>query len=330
MSNGKLLAGQQYLPRENRVRQFTERTHDKKSADALLGSARTEIDPIDEDASLVRVYAALDLASINEVFITKTNFQLPDILQSVTISYNENKGEGRYDENGFANSGGTQSAATSLSLQGNAQSSYSIVPTVSFNIRQVWANRVPTKNYLFFLAGPVTFASVAAAILAIDGTVVLDWPVFRPVSHTIVTTGQQVNLRVDVRAAQSASFSAGNTTIEQVTGKGYSLDGGVSINSITIPPTLHPLITLSDTERGNTLSAVAILNLNNSAIGPVTVDGSKGIGPVRATVSPTSLAATSPTGIPASGFYLLDVDSTQDEDGFLLVLAQVIDFSYFA
>jgi hypothetical protein len=329
MSDGKLLNGQQYDPTEDLVVRFTERMRDIPGAATQLGNTKTEITPHDQDASVVRVYTdptGLDtLVRSSPSFVT---LQLPDILESITVEYNENQGAGSYTESGIGSSGGDHQDLD-ISANNSAQASYSIVPELVISIKQVWAANIRATRYFFYMTGTIDTTTILARLTTIVGSAVNFLPVFRPMQHTLVLKGQSMSVRVEAKAVRGDYASPTFSRAIFQTGRGFSTDGGVTVRSVTIPPTLHSLVSIANNvkEGRATATASAIVQINGAVAAVVQTNET----PIqRASVTPTSLIATSPAGIPTSGFYLVDLDFTRElKWGRTAIFAEVVDFSQF-
>lgn len=334
MSDGRQLRGQQYDTDKNIVRPYTQQMMDKTHADTLVGNARTEISPNDRDSSEVKVFDDVTNAilGITHIFTSYVNLsgKLPDVLLALSITYNEVKGEGQYTEDAFGSSGGSASSALAFNLSGSAQSSYTVTADVNALIKSYFATNYPATNYMFFLATDPTQANVIARLaLPPFSLTVLPWPSFRPQRHTLTITGQQMDINVRTKIDQAAGASVGNSYLVQSKGRGFALSGGSNIRTIELPPTIHNAIQFQgETDKVATVSATSATTIVGGQNFPSAQEVLTKASPMlRASVRPTILAGTSPTSVPTSGLYLLDVISAPDELGLMKVQAVVVDFT---
>lgn len=182
-SDGRLLHGQEYDKEGNLLVPFTQRMHDNEGADALVGQARTDINPVDMNASLVRVYDAANVSGVYLRFPGTINLQLPDVLQGITITYNSSSGNGDdVRDIGTVQWFGT-SGGMNLNPVARAQASANIQPDLSFDIKQVWSQNVPVEHIVFYLSGTVTTTQVLAQL-----RVILTAAVTSIVAGTVTTT----------------------------------------------------------------------------------------------------------------------------------------------
>lgn len=332
MSDGRLLHGQLYDPNEDMIIPYTEQMRDKPSADQALGDARTEITPNDRDSSVVKVFGDptnIDTYSIN--FPGTVNINLPDVLESVSVTFNQTKGEGNSVEEGDGASVGS-SASLSLALGARAQASTSMIPDVNPVIKQYWGSNVPCQHYLFYEEGNPTAASIITRLNALTGGTVNSWPMFKPVAHTFTCFGQEMSLSVEANVKQYVAISGGDTTHTWGVGTGENYSTGASVRSVRIPPTIHDAITISVPTLSDTISATAQSSWPAGTNWPAQDSGvvTLSSGTLSATVTPTSLAATSPASIPTSGLYLYETRVDPWKYGFCRIYATVVDFSVFA
>lgn len=334
MSDGGLYNGQEFDRNKNLIHRFTERMHDKGSADALLGNARTEIMPNDSGSAKVRVYQ--DATGLDAIVIEgpgTTNIDLPDMLVGVVVHYNLNKGEGSYNETNNAESTGDH-VDLNVALQGSAQSSVQIIPEVIPDITpsSTWGRGVNCTRYFFYMTGPVTTAAILARLAVITGQTVNLLPRWKKKPHTLLLKGQGMSVQVTAKCQQSNFFNATYSSYALNKGKGSSYDGQVSWRVVELPPTIHPLITIAN----NAMPLTAIAEARATIVGglnfpPQETVQTGGIPTQVASVTPTTLAATTPTTIPTSGLYLVDSNFDSElEWGRTKVFAEVVDFAQFA
>lgn len=332
MADGELLHGQLLERGTGRVTPFTEQQLDKESADALVGTANTEITPTDAAASLVRTFVP-PLEWFNETVISypgNTNLDLPDRLTSLAVTYNINGGDGGHIETGTGVSAGTHSSL-SLSFPSRAQSSASIVPELLWTIVPTPARNVPCLHYVFYMPGNPTRADLLTALSAIVGATVLDLPAFDPKPLVFLLRGQQVSVSADASAQQHKSISDSNVTMTYSTGVGGSKEAGVSTRTVTLPPTSHGALSVTGSSYfSSTATATARAN-----IGAGTNWEARDSGLVTKTatatgsISPTSITSTAVNSIPTSGLYLTGLAIEPDDYEFVRIHAEVVDFAFF-
>lgn len=331
MSAGKLLQGQEYRTQKDLAVRYTQQEMDDVLASAYLGDARTEVTPTDRGSSLVKVFSEADFdeAAFSYTSFVNLSNLLPPVLKSVTVDYNVSKGQGEAQEDNIASSSGNVNLT--VSLQGSAQSSAALMPDISFEIEQVWAQNVEATNYVFYMpAGSTSTAAVIAKILSLFGATVLAWPRMRPKSHVLTARGKQVSLQVNASVTQHNSFQSdgSQSDFHRTWGQGFSLDGGVTTRSVELPPTLHGTIIIENNTRQETVIAKARAVITGGEnFPPYTEEIIKETEPIMATVSPTILPATSPAGIPSSGNYIIDMNTDEDEFGMNKYVVTVVDFS---
>lgn len=178
---------------------------------------------------------------------------------------------------------------------------------------------------------------------------VLTYPVFKPVVHTIILTGQQLSLSQS--ADSTAEVNATDTTygFNRMWGDANSVSNGVSTETQRLPAVLHAAITMTSTTGGTIIAGVmtdtATVTVDTVAntreisglsggspfdVPAITNDPDPATGTVTSTVRPATLAATTPPDIPRTGLYLYDTRIQDNYYGVSTVLVILIDFSIFA
>lgn len=287
------------------------------------GSA--EAVPLDDTRYLVREYDKDDIESYLSDFLqtypTTISMDLPRVLESVTIDWDEKESEGSY-----VNEPDTAGVFYSFSSEdkGEASTLSSATPLVGLNFKDVWSRNISATVFIFFLKNPVT----ESAILSKTGS--SKWPTFKPKSHIITGKGVELRASVSVKSSISiqqpkpAEFSGYSDSSKQ---KDYART--ITPVIVNIPTCLHESILIA----GNK-TVTATVSATASTAG---VDGS--FGPLNTSETATvtdiayisgSLAATSPSDIPKSGKYLIDSNVDFFKYGFSIVRATVIDASVFA
>lgn len=345
-SSGIIAKGQQFSPEDFFTTKFYQQMLTIAQSNAIVdaGTNAVEVIPHDKLNSLVRTY--IPPTSAIEAYVERTprttNLNLPDVLVGVTVDFNKSKVNGS-----SSHPSGTAVAVGSGSVSSNphatAQASISIIPVVSIEIQQTWGQNMPVMDYVFYIASGSSLAAILAKLSALAGAPVTQWPVFRPVAHTLIGKGGQAEISLTAEAEMNASFTDGAHFGYQFSGgSGTSKSGGVTTQAIRIPPTIHGAITISGATSTDSARAEAVVGVpaftmellnptNNVVVGPVASSPAAATESVTASVSPTSLAATAQTNtIPTSGLRLLDIRPGPSKWGYTLLTATVFDFGSFA
>ncbi len=335
MSDGNILHGQQYEPVQNAVFAFTEQVQnfvDGGSA-AALGTAKTEVIPLDANSSKVRTFTpnSAALEAILQSFAGTTNLQLPDTLTSLSVVYNFDTKDGAHTQTGDGIAAGT-SASLTLALNSRSQSAAAIIPDLQWNIVPRWGRNVPVTQYFFYMTGNVTQAAAITRLNTLASITVLPWPLFRPVPHTFTLKGQSVAVSADAEVQQHVSYDASSATYTWGVGEGGSKSAGVSIRTITLPPTIHADLSVSgETSKDATATADAEANfLTNGTNWPEIADPPDVTKSATAvgSITPTSVSATTgATAIPSSGRYLHEMRVNSWRDGYNIVFMEVVNFA---
>lgn len=257
---------------------------------------------------------------------------LPDVLESVTVQWNESEGSGAFssDWNGAA-SGASYSLSGSES--GSAEGSASVVPEITFNILQYYVSKLDASRYFFFL--PIVSNEITdAQILAKLPPGVVKWPVFKPKSHMISLKGGSISVQARASASAGASWSSSTSSQELTEGEGGSQSRSVTHNSRNIPPTIHGTISFgSGASRTVTASADASVGWTGSG-SPVPLPSANAQYSIEQSITgsvfPTSLPATSPSSIPTSGLYWVKTNIVNWKYNYVMVEAIVFDASQLA
>ena len=351
MSDGRILSGQQFDPRgDTTVLTYTEQVqdYDKNVSPQVVGVEGVdgvEITPMDAAAAKVRTW---DLAAIQAQLATsvikvagKTTVDLPDVLTAIAATYNKDFGTG-VGSHPTSKQGLEVVGAGSGSLHptASAQASASIVVDISPSITTYRNLKVPCTHAFFYMALPVTTAQILTrlATAALFGAPVTDLPVFRPKIHSFVLKGGQLALRqsADTEISCSESSDVTSHTKAYQSGDEYSKEVGVSSKTVTIGPVINGTINISGGTSDTT--GIVTISVDASCVGisgsinlsPITNTPAALSGTVSASVTPTSASATSPTGIPTTGLYLVDLTPDIGEYGYAFIHAEVVDFSVYA
>jgi hypothetical protein len=349
MSDGKKLAGQQFNPRGAGVvipyiEQMVDYDKTNDGSVQLTGSENvvaTEITPVDAASAKVRTYDLAAIAAIYEAVVFsvpgKTTVPLPNVLTSVTATFNKTHGDGQslfpVTQQGAASAG---SGSSSVSPHATAQSSAAIIADVEYEITNYRDILVDCQHYYFYLTGVSTMAAALTKVAALAGATVTSLPIFKTRTHQITAKGMQVSLQANASTSATVSASEAASSWSYEWGNGYSKEVGVSTKVVTIPETIHGTITIasptdSDTATVTVKADSLALYINATPIVPAITNSPAAITmTANGSVSPASLSATSPASIPTSGLYLADVNGSIDDYGFVLIHATVVDFAQYA
>jgi hypothetical protein len=178
---------------------------------------------------------------------------------------------------------------------------------------------------------PVNMTTLLAKLTSMAAASVVKWPVFKPKSRTIVTTGQSISLRANVQVSLHHSWTDTSSSFGQTSTVSDDYSVGLTNNAIQLPPCIHPLITFTgSTSKSRAITADASMTVYSSRGGSVNGRKTKS-GTVYGAVSPSSLSATSGQNtIPTSGLYLMDLDVAPYDHGWFKIRAEVFDASVFA
>lgn len=268
------------------------------------------------------------LANYSKVQGVRTNIpNLPRELISVNVVWNSQYSIGTQDYLFYKWQSG-DSLSLSKSADDAASSSASITPEIQLKFRDIEASNLPATEYEIFIAGDATEAAVLARLTALAGSTVLSWPVFRPESVTISTTGQSINVRSNVGISLEGTWNSTDGLTSQGYDRGTSDDFSVNltVGSVQLPACIHGTITLTgDTTRSQLVAATAFMQMYNSLVGTNSATKTKS-GTAYGTVTPTSIAAVSgATTIPTSGLYALEIRPGVNYLGYTRVVATVLN-----
>ena len=187
-------------------------------------------------------------------------------------------------------------------------------------------------RYSFYIEGNVSTADVLARLATITEETVLAFPVFKPKAITITLTGQSTSLQSSAEIRASIHVSDNGNGGSTNDGTGVSRDTSISIKTIRIPPTLHGTITFSANEyhQEKTFQAQATAKLP-AVVGTGVNIPAQTVGvPQTVTISgdviPHSIAATTPSNIPTSGLYAVQIECRLWKYNWTSIQATVVDF----
>lgn len=203
-----------------------------------------------------------------------------------------------------------------------------------YYVRNKTANNFQVSLVENGTAGAIVTITADSALYSVHPAV-KKWPRFSTDEPVFVLAGKTAA----VQSSAEANFSIGGSTssgnIAYNKGKSYSKDLSFITRTEPLPECIHGVINLAG-DLTKAVNASAYAYAETPAIGTVI-----GIVPrqesvsavslnVTASVTPTSLAATTLTDIPTSGLYLKDISLQTTEHGHAYVRCEMVDFSYFA
>lgn len=331
---GKLRRGQLFDQEDNLVIPYSEQIVNTDNPQAQeceqQGDTATEITPEDAQSYRVRVFdlptEALDAYSLSVP--ATTDLDLPDELLSIATTFNNAFGAGSHDQDGDGVSI-SSSPSLNLALNSKANASASVMPDIQPVIRQKWARNVPCMHYFFYINGDYDMADVLTRLGTITGSTVNAWPKFQPRIAVFTLKGETFNISVDADVQQYASLRAGEVSVTYTWGEGEGVSREVSTTTktVVIPPTIHGAITLTPNTDSAAGAASASSGWSAATNWPARSAASSATATANASITPTSLAATSPAAIPTSGLYLHRLRSESYKWGYNRVFAEVVDFA---
>jgi hypothetical protein len=259
----------------------------------------------------------------------RTNIpNLPRELMAVAVVWNSSYSVGTQDYAFFA-SASEDSFSLGKSASDQASSSAAVTPDIQLKFRDVEASNLPATEYELMIPGNATEAAVIDRLNAIlTPATVTTWPVFRPESVTISTTGQSINVSCNVGVSLDSTVSNGAIT-RQAADRSTSDDYRVTLsnNSVQLPPCIHDQITLAGgTSRSQLVAATAYMGMNSSLAGSISASLTKS-GIAYGTVYPSVIPAIAGAQktIPSSGLYALDIRPGRNFLGATLVTVTVLN-----
>lgn len=288
---------------------------------------------VNKDRSL-KVTEVVPTTSLNNFVLRypkKISLDLPRVLKSIAVVWNEGSDIGQRD-NYFYNVSSGESYSISGDNDDTDKSSVSLSPEVQIEWEDYSANNLMGEVAVFYLpmTPAITEAIILAKLTALLGAAVIKWPVFKTRSSTLSLLGQSASVSVSTNASMSRTISDSVVTASRLQyGHGDNISKNLTNGAVQIPPCIHGLITVTGTTtRTESVSALAT--------SPIAISGQIGgdiaLYPlhtrtieVNGSVSPTSLAATEPAAVPTSGLYLTDMSVQPWEYGYAKVYAEVFD-----
>ena len=297
----------------------------------------------------VATLSSLDsaLGAYKLLFPSTHTLRLPDVLVDATVVWNTASGIGNFDGDwhGVAKWNGPIQASLGGSEQASSSGSASVQPELLLNIKQGDAQDVPSTACFFYMKlddSSVSESDFLEKVSSIVGSPVARWPVFHPVSHTVVLAGQKVGVSAQASASASISASAGQNgahiSKDKNEGHGESYDASTSMSVIRIPPTIHATKTIGG-DLTKEIAAQASCNVGwNANSSGATIEGepvsiyetnasSSAIQTATGFVSPNTLSETSPFEVPSSGKFIVESRVEPFRYGWVRCYAHVIDAS---
>lgn len=285
---------------------------------------------VNKDRSLRTVETPPDNALLNYhlAFPSRMDINLPNVLESIEVVWSTAEGKGSSDGewNGYA-------SGTSYSLSGSegdsCESSGTVKPELIVTIKQSWGSDIPVTVHAFFIQtddGSVSDGMLQARLDIVVGST-QPWPLFKPVSHTLVAQGGSAACKASALGSAGISVSGDTNSAERGTTSGTSYDVGLSVNAIPIQPTIHGQINITNYEKSLNVSATARANWvgTNFPSVDVTSTASKS---VVGLVTPHVLPATTPASIPSSGLYVMRTSLEPYKWGWAKCSAVVLNATY--
>lgn len=186
------------------------------------------------------------------------DMQLPDVLQSLIITWNDDQRDSSSSSNDVfthAVVGDFQinvSPSESASAHASASAQAEVVPS----ILQPTGRDIPATAHFFYMKQVGTGISEEAFItklnsilsLALPATV-QRWPSFNPVAHEIILKGQKIGVEAQVSASASVNAAVNGSSEQNLRTRSIGVSEGLDFSStigvVRIPPTIHPLIDLT-------------------------------------------------------------------------------------
>ena len=313
-------AGQDYDPVHDWALPYTERF---AAPGTGIGDPNTTVTPVNKDRALVVVQ---DIPSDIDDYIsscpTKIHVDIPRVLESATVAWNQSTDIGTQDY--LFNK---TTVGDNYTLGNNFSDSANSSAQVSADVQLIWKDYgngvVMGTEYSFYVQNPVTVQKIKDKIPS--GAEY--WPVFKTKSASITIMSQSIQVRCNASCGLTATRSGG-VIVTEGWEKGTSDDFGVSVsnNTIQIPPCLCPDLTFSDTEI--TVSATANVTQFHSDIGSIEAIITKS-GTAYGKVIPQFISGTTATDIPKTGNYITDASVRPYKWGYSYVTVQVIDATVF-
>lgn len=163
-------------------------------------------------------------------------------------------------------------------------------------------------------------------------------PVFKTGFYTILVMGQQASVAAsaDTTAQVNSSFDGSSRGAAFNFGSGFSKSFGVTVKSVRIGPVINGAITITGSAGTASISASveastpAIVLNSGTLVTAITNAPSATTATVTGAVSPGTLSATTPSDIPRTGYYIVQINANVDQYGLQFMHVQVVNFGVFA
>lgn len=288
-----------------------------------LGVDSTTVEPLDRQQSRVTIFDSSGLASFWMQHTSRGSPRLPAVLKSLSIVYENGGGDGEYIEVGTNSASG--SGSISASVSGTAGCSSFSLGKVLHDIQGAPSEVDISHNYFYSATTDIT--TILSRLTTKYAVSVLAMPLFQEKGITLTLFGMKSNS--SIRRSYQGSKSAFSSGVSESNTNGLStqIEKSPVRDQIQIPATLHGAFSLTPTSTETHGATV------NVGVTGVINGGGGGLANAIATasVTPSSISATSPTTYPTTGLYVSSVDvEAVDIYGAFLVHASVIDFSTFS
>lgn len=257
-----------------------------------IGDPRAEIQPQNVYHSVRReldvdAFRALAFAQHWKV-PSYVDVRLPDVLESAEVIFAES-----------VSSGGANATGSSWSV--SASGSRTVVGDVRTTIRNGYSGPVPATRHIFFI--DKDDATNEAILEKVEAE---NWPAIFTRPETITVAGGAITKQ----EAKSATLPTENFIGSSSNSTSYSADVRVSI--VTIPPTLHGSVTVTQAP------TVQIASFNNITGNQITVSAPN----LSGQFTPSTLSATYPPSFP-TGDFLASIDTESYKYGLVRITAVV-------
>ena len=296
---------------------YQEQIEDTMTANGHLTDAYTEVNPVTELTSNVRLYSPSSSLYVgySRSFPTTVEVRFEDELTSLQVVVLNGGGAGSYSESPISYTGGAQ-----LSCQGSADASAAVTAHLIYNIKRRGVREVTAMQYEFMLPSPVTMTQVLSRATTLAGTAVSPWPIFKPEAINVVLKSEKFDSTAKA-AARSSIGGDGSSALTK--GQGTSSQYSPTLTQNDLPATLHGAFSLSVGTVTTAYTASA-----TSTIGSANANASVAAS-ANAAVSPTTIPATIPPSIPTTGLFAYTIRAQNYQDGQVMFVLVVIDASTF-
>lgn len=342
---GQALAGQQDHRQDGYYEPFTEQVvpytgPQSTRVTGYEGTVGVEITPIDANSARIRTWNIAALTTLladvyTTAIITIPSISFPPTLTSLEVTYSTSTGAGADSHPASQQSftvfgGGSGALNPSSSAQGSASVTANITPIIEEPINE----NVFAVEYTFWMPSTATKATILARLTTLAGDAVLAWPQFAPEAITINATSEHISLAVkaDTHVSGGGTTDSGQFGFEY--GNGYSGESSLDVKTLRISKTLHGAITISEGSHSQAVTVQVDASTPTFAAGsPAEIGPISNILSQTATatglITPTSIGATTPAGVPTSGLRMKNLTPTTHfiANAMTLYQAVVVDFA---